>query len=147
MEIKRNMNAISTKNRFKIWNGEHMIFPENLYNMDLVYNRIGGWTLWDTSKKPHKLLAGEFDNPKLKLLQYTGLHDDFDKTLIWEGDLVEYYDIEKGIGVIVYDAPTFKMKSLEDGCVWDISNLRLKVVGNKFRDLEKLNESQKKNIK
>lgn len=136
MEIKTNMNTYSTKNRFRIWNGEYMIYPENSYNIDLIYNKIGGLTLWDTSKKPHELLAGEFDKPKLILLQYTGLHDDFDKTLIWEGDLVEYYDVEKGVGVIVYDAPSFKMKSLEDGSVWDISNLKLKVIGNKFEDLE-----------
>ena len=138
MEIKTNMNAYSTKNRFRIWNGEHMIYPENSYNTDLIYNRIGGWTLWDTTKNPHELLAGEFDNPQLILLQYTGLHDDFDKTLIWEGDLVEYYDFEEGVGVIVYDAPSFKMKSLEDGSVWEISNLKLKVIGNRFENPELL---------
>ena len=45
---------------------------------------------------------------------------------------------QEGVGVIVYDAPSFKMKSLEDGSVWEISNLKLKVIGNRFENPELL---------
>lgn len=83
------MINVSRTVKCRVWDGQKMIYPHQVYSVDLAINKVGGWCLWDTYSTPHKLLAGEFDLPKLELMLFTGIKDK-NGTEIYDGDVIRY---------------------------------------------------------
>jgi uncharacterized phage protein (TIGR01671 family) len=70
---------------FRVWTGEFMVYPQRRYNLDLVFNKIGEWSLWDTSRQPHELVSERWQG---KLMEYSD-YKDRDGVEIYEGDIIK----------------------------------------------------------
>lgn len=131
---------------YRVWDGTKMIYPDRVYNVDLVWNKVGSWTLWDTSKREHELICGQFDSPKMELMEFTGIINQ-DNERLYEHDIVKFVDVEKGIGIIEFHEGSFILIPIipKNGDVpkitkmpWHLGNLYTKLIGNKFENPELL---------
>ena len=131
---------------FRIWNGSRMIYPGEEHCVELVYNRVSGWNVYDTSKRPHKLIAGQYDEPKLKLMQYVG--EDMENTKIYVGDILtdnsltnELIVVEEGEGL---DAKGFVLKDVISGDYRPINSLKrnYKKIGTIYENPELIEETE-----
>lgn len=49
------------------FNGKRMRLFTSSYGFELTCNRVGGWRLWHKWQGEYKLLAGEYDEPRLRV--------------------------------------------------------------------------------
>ncbi len=116
-----------------------MIYPSEINDYDLSYNRTGNWSLWKRKEEESKLICNEIDNPEMELLEYTGLKDINDKE-IYEGDILDISRIFDGrdhdIVIFKYGGFALKQEFSTDFLV-KICN-SFKIVGNIYEKPELL---------
>jgi uncharacterized phage protein (TIGR01671 family) len=125
--------------KLRVWTGKQMIYPSEINDYDLSYNRTGNWSLWKRKEEESKLICNEIDNPEMELLEYTGLKDINDKE-IYEGDILDISRIFDGrdhdIVIFKYGGFALKQEFSTDFLV-KICN-SFKIVGNIYEKPELL---------
>ena len=105
---------------------------------------------WDINeKKMGKVITiGSFvttkeNCPDCEIMQFTGLKDSEDVE-IWEGDVVRvcieqlFDDVEK-VGIVIYDAPAFKIDFPDEGVtIGIVDEYSMSVIGNIYENPELL---------
>lgn len=111
--------------RFRAWVEADKILPPGPFRGTMVC-----WEMLNPLLKT--------DDPRIHIMQYTGLHDRTGKE-IYEGDILDASFPGNFKSIVTYFAPEFRMVSIKSGQPWDF-NSSVTVIGNIYENPELLHE-------